>query len=180
MSNAEKRPYSQAVVVANALVQVLGPVCHRVEIAGSLRRQKEMIGDIEIVAIPKMHTDLFGEPLETSEVDDLLAGLPIILSKDGPKYKAFSFEWQAGWTFHVDLFLQPDPQTFGVNMLLRTGSADFSHRFVTPKAFGGFKPDGIEVKDARLWRNGAALATPEEQDVFRVYEMAFVEPQDRN
>src|SRR5690606_28750539 len=110
----------------------------RIEIAGSLRRKKEMLGDIEIVAIPILHTNLLGEPLNTSEVDDLLATWPITLHKNGAKYKAFSFEWQPGWTFKVDLFLQPDPATWGYNFMVRTGSAEFSHKMVTPRRFGGY------------------------------------------
>src|SRR5690349_5390941 len=105
MSDTEKRPYNQVMTVALNLVGALTPACHRIEIAGSLRRKKELVGDIEIVAIPKLHTNLLGEPLESSGIDDLLAQWPIALHKNGQKYKAFSFEWQPGWTFKVDLFL---------------------------------------------------------------------------
>lgn len=179
MSDTEKRPYAQVHAVASALVNALSPACHRIEIAGSLRRQKEMVGDIEIVAIPRLHTNLLGDPLDTSEVDDVLASWPLTLHKNGPKYKQFSFEWQPGWTFKVDLFLQPDPATWGWNFMVRTGSADFSHKMVTPRAYGGFKPDDLVIKDARVWRNGASLDTAEEPDVFALWGMQFVEPEDR-
>lgn len=179
MSDTEKRPYAQVYAVACALVEALRPHCHRVEIAGSLRRKKAMVGDIEIVAIPKLHTNLIGESLATSEIDDLLAKWPVALHKNGAKYKAFSFEWQPGWTFKVDLFLQPDPATWGYNFMVRTGSAEFSKRMVTQQAFRGYKPAGIEVRDARIWRNGTLLDTPEEADVFKVWGMDFVKPEDR-
>lgn len=55
--------------------------------AGSIRRQKEMIGDIEIVAIPTSITDLFGEPTGNQEIDNLLISWPITLIKNGQKYK---------------------------------------------------------------------------------------------
>ncbi len=38
--------------VAEHIVGALRPVCHRIEIAGSIRRKKEMVGDIEILYIP--------------------------------------------------------------------------------------------------------------------------------
>lgn len=180
MSEVAKRPYAQVAHVAHYLVAAMHSACHRIEIAGSLRRKKERVGDIEIVAIPVLHANLIGEPLETSAVDDLLARWPVTLHKNGPKYKAFSFEWQHGWTFHVDLFLQPDPATWGYNFLVRTGPADFSHRMVTPKRSGGLKPDGIEVREARIYRYGQLLDTPEEQDVFDVWGMTYIPPEKRH
>lgn len=180
MSETEKRPYAQVLHVANHIVEALRPACHRIEIAGSLRRKKEMVGDIEIVAIPKLHTNLIGEPMDTSEVDDLLANWPIVLGKNGKKYKAFSFEWQPGWTFKVDLFLQPDPATWGYNFMVRTGSAEFSKAMVTPIEYGGHKPKGYEIREARIYRNGVLLHTPEEEDIFRTWGMDFVPPEQRN
>jgi DNA polymerase/3'-5' exonuclease PolX len=63
MSDNEKRPYAQMMTIARAVVERLRPACQRIEIAGSLRRHRPMVGDIEICAIPIMPTDLFGEPL---------------------------------------------------------------------------------------------------------------------
>lgn len=178
MSDTEKRPYAQVLIVANAIADILRPCCHRLELAGSLRREKAMVGDIEIVAIPKMHTDLLGAPLTTSEVDDKLARIPVTLHKNGSKYKAFSLEWQAGWTFKVDLFL-PSRETWGVVYTLRTGSPEFSKRFVTAKSYGGYKPDVYTVEDGRVRMAGMLLPTPEERDVFDLWKMTFVEPRDR-
>ena len=50
---------------------------------------------------------------------------------------------------------------------------------VTPKRFGGYKPEGIEISEARIRRNGALLDTPEETDVFDVWDMEFVPPESR-
>lgn len=179
MSDTEKRPYLVVYTVASAISQALAPACHRIEIAGSVRREKAMCGDVELVAIPRLHTNLIGDPMDVSYVDDALARWPVVLHKNGNKFKQFSIEWQPGMWFKVDLFLQPDPATWGVNFLLRTGSATFSHFMVTPTWQGGHKPEGFEVKDARVWRNGVALETPNEIDVFRVFEMDWIEPRDR-
>ena len=45
--------YSKAILIAEKVKAELAPHCERIEIAGSLRRKKEFVGDIEIVAIPK-------------------------------------------------------------------------------------------------------------------------------
>ena len=95
MSDAEKRPYDQVLTVANCLVTALHPACHRIEIAGSLRRKKTMVGDIEIVAVPILHTNLIGDPMDTSEVDDLLAAWPITCTRMG-KVKAISLSGNLG------------------------------------------------------------------------------------
>lgn len=180
MSNNWKMPWAQARSVAGALVHYLAPACTRIEIAGSLRRMRPMVGDIELVAIPKMDIDLFGNPLETSHIDSILDGKPVEFHKRGRKYWQFSFDGTSGNRYVVDLFLQPDPRTWPVNFLLRTGSAEFSHRMVTAKSQGGYKPDGYEVRKARVWQAGKALELAEEAEIFELWGMAYVEPRDRN
>ena len=179
MSDTVKRPYTQVMRVADVLMDSLRPHCHRLEIAGSLRRQKEMVGDIEIVAVPIPHTDLIGDPLETSQVDDWLTNKPLTLHKNGNKYKAFSFEWQPRMWFKVDLFLQPDPRTWGWNYMIRTGSMDFSKKMVLPQRHGGYKPEWASIEGARVWREGKVLDTREEAMVFDLWGMDFVLPKDR-
>ena len=53
-------PYKEAKEIADKLVLLLSPHCYRIEIAGSIRREKSIAGDIEIVATPKPYqTGLF-------------------------------------------------------------------------------------------------------------------------
>lgn len=177
MSERPKQPFADMMWTARLLVAKLEPACERIEIAGSLRRERPQCSDIELVAIPKPILNLIGEPTARTEVDDLLDTLPVTFTKRGRRYQQFHFD---GTTlpFYVDLFLQTK-ETWGVNFLLRTGSANFSHFVVTPTWMGGHKPAGFEVKDARVWRNGIALDTPEEIDVFNAFGMLYVEPRDR-
>jgi len=179
MSATTKLPYAQMRPVASAVVDRLADACHRIAIAGSLRRCASMVGDIEIVAVPKLDVDLFGNPTSVSQVDHLLASWPIQLLKNGPKFKQFSFTTTVGNTYTVDLFLQPDPATWGVNFLIRTGSALFSQKMVTPKWQGGYMPNEYRVEDARVWSGGGKMLTPEEQDIFELWEMDFISPEKR-
>ena len=80
--------------------------------------------------------------------------------------------------YTVDLFIQPDPATWGVNFTLRTGSSDFAHWLVTPRSKGGALPLGMFVTEARLWRmtDVTPLATPEEADFFRLIGVDWIEP----
>jgi len=53
---SERRyPYAQAYEVAEDICARLRPGCSRITIAGSLRRKKSDVGDIEILYIPIMH-----------------------------------------------------------------------------------------------------------------------------
>lgn len=49
----QRWPYPIAIDVANQLVDLLRSACVRLEIAGSLRRKKAQVGDVEIVYIPR-------------------------------------------------------------------------------------------------------------------------------
>lgn len=179
MSKRPPQPYAQVSIVANALVEALQPHCHRVEIAGSVRRQVPLCSDVEICAIPILHTNLIGDPMDTSQVDDLLATWPVTLHKNGHKYKAFSFEWQPGLPFYVDLFL-PSPECWPVIYMIRTGSSEFSKKMVTAKSQGGYRPDHLRVQDGRVWDNGRAVDLESEAELFHLWNMDYVEPRERS
>ena len=48
-------PLARAQVVAAEVVALLAPACERIEIAGSVRREKTDVGDIEIVCTPSVY-----------------------------------------------------------------------------------------------------------------------------
>lgn len=171
----EKRPHKTVLSMANALVDRLRPACERIEIAGSLRRQRQMVGDIELVALPRPIMNLLGEPSQQTELDVLLASWPVTLTKNGPKYKQFRIKSTSGAEYQVDLFL-PDPACWGVVYMIRTGSSDFSRRMVTARSMGGYRPDHLRVADGRVWEGQKALDVPEERDLFDLWGMEYVEP----
>ena len=55
--------YDYAFALAQEAILNLTPACIKIEIAGSLRRRRPTVGDIEIVCILKHDLDLFGEIL---------------------------------------------------------------------------------------------------------------------
>ena len=57
--------HAQALILAEAALSALTPSCERISIAGSIRRRKPEVGDIEIVCIPKhIPAGLSGDELE--------------------------------------------------------------------------------------------------------------------
>lgn len=189
---------SEATALAWELVALLSPVCERIEIAGSLRRQRESIGDIELVCIPRYGAasrDLFNKVVSDGvNVLDLECDRLFTLGTIGKRYdKHGRPRWGSGlkWATYrdvaVDLFPVIAPAQWGVDLLLRTGSAAFSRRFVTPVEKGGLCPRGYFFEGGALWRwptlgDGSPaerVDTPEEEDVFRALGLRFVEPCDR-
>lgn len=189
-ATTSRLPRTEATALAWELVSLLSPVCERIEIAGSLRRGRETIGDIELVCIPRYGAasrDLFNEVIEPGvNLLDLECDHQFTLGTLGKRYdKNGRPRWGSGlkWaTFRdvaVDLFPVIAPAQWGVDFLLRTGSAAFSQRFVTPVEKGGLMPKGMYCAQGALWRDGVRLETPEEEDCFRAIGLRYVEPSAR-
>lgn len=190
MSDGQKRPYAVVLPIADRLLESLSKYCFRIELAGSLRREKAEVGDIEIVAIPIPLNARLDNTIEAPYLLDewlrQLAEKKLTVIKNGDKYKQFKFRTQKGHEYKVDLFLQPDPATWGTNFMIRTGSADFSHWMVTPRSKGGAVPCNdlgqpiFYCRDARWWEvGGTVLDTPEEEDVFKLLGVEWIHPRER-
>jgi DNA polymerase/3'-5' exonuclease PolX len=176
MSDSIKRPRNDVIWAANNICDLLRPVCTRIEIAGSLRREKSEVGDIEICAIPTYSTDLFGDQFYSAAViGEVLRSAGFEMDKDGENYKKFFYVAAQIW---IDLFLTT-PEQWGLIFMIRTGSADFSRMMMTNKQQGGYMPSNLKVSGGRVWIGNQVMVTPEEKDVFKLWGMEFVEPKNR-
>lgn len=182
MSDGVRMSYPFAKGMAFRMVELLSDVCERIEIAGSIRRQKEIIGDIEIVLVPKPTLDLFGnEGFGAWQIENNLTQAGYVLEKNGDYFKKAhlpNIGNRYGENVNYDIFLTT-PEKWGVIFTIRTGPAEFSHRFVTPRNQGGLLPSYLKVKDGRIWNDGEAWDTPEEVDVFRACNLEWIEPKER-
>lgn len=179
MSAGARLPRAEALALAERAIDLLRPVCQRIEIAGSLRRQKPDVGDIEIVCIPRtiQYQDLFGNLLPVESVLDN-SDIPELIGKvlkNGPHFKQIDLG-----PCNLDLFITTREQ-WGVIFTIRTGSADFSHALVTPRNQGGLLPSYLQVKEGRIIHRstGKMYDTYEEADVFKVMGLKWIEPEDR-
>jgi DNA polymerase/3'-5' exonuclease PolX len=169
--------HAHALAIANALIERLSPACERLEIAGSVRRGKAEVGDLELVAIPRIMTvsDLFGTPMQQqSLLDTALAGIGIRRLKDGPRYKQIVL----AEGINLDLFIT-DRARWGWIFLLRTGPQEFSHWLVKPKRYGGGLPSYLRADEGALWRGNQMIETPEERDALQVLGLPWMEPSER-
>ena len=177
---------AEASAIAAELVELLRPVCDRIEVAGSIRRRSSSVGDIELLAIPLMQPklDLFGETDEpVSRLDTLCADLladGTFAARQvngrgawGPKYKRLGYKGAP-----VDLF-SATADNWGLMLTIRTGPNGYSKRLVTPRAQGGWLPAGYQVKDGSLLEAGIPVPVPTEQHLYVILGREYDPPQRR-
>lgn len=165
------------------------PFCLRVAVAGSIRRQKSEVKDVEIVAIPRLGApkDLFGdEPrnllyewAQQMEQDQRIYWIKpgteeVIrwrIKEDGKYWRG----WLVKAEIKLDLFLTTT-NTWGNTYLIRTGPAEFSARIVGKEA----QRTGHSFRDGKLFNDlNQEVNCQEEADVFEALGISWIEPQAR-
>lgn len=148
------------------------------------------MGDIELVAIPRTNDDgahdLFGQ-IDSGLVQNELWGKldamrdarDIEYVKAGDQYRQFRYRpplsADAGLPVFVDLFTA-NPDTFGWIHLIRTGSAEFSHRMARLLNRAGYTSEAGAV---RRMADRHAVATPDEETVFKLAGISYLPPKER-
>jgi DNA polymerase/3'-5' exonuclease PolX len=189
MAARPRVPLGDAEVLAFRLMEIFGPVCERIQVAGSIRRRKGDVGDIELVMIPRHESvpdpaSLFGDqtvPVNRQyELACRLRGAELLDRVDvngrpcfGEAYQRVVFEGVA-----VDLFCT-NAEEWGITLAVRTGSADFARKLMTPKVNGGFLQMGQRVQGWRLIDRGVTVPTPEEEAFFEAIELPWISPEVR-
>jgi DNA polymerase/3'-5' exonuclease PolX len=173
---------SEANFIANSVLNHIMPALDRGEIAGSIRRQKEIVGDIEIVAISEQRDLLLS--LLTDVGQHIKPGVPGAVPWS-PKSDAKYLRVRLQEGMNLDLFMA-SPENWGGLFLMRTGSgvgADGnSFNGFTPGAFARWKKlsGGGRMTDCMpTMPTGEQLWVPEEKDFFDLLEMDFVPPDER-
>ena len=141
--------HALALRIAQSLVRRFEPYCERIEIAGSIRRLKPEVKDIELVLIPRWEKretvgTLFPETLECNLLHEafergvynqegtfrllrwIKPGIGHVedwrIYPDGRYWRGFT-EFDAG--VKVDVFLTT-PERWGTTLAIRTGAGEFS------------------------------------------------------
>ncbi len=183
MSDGAKRPLAAMERIAGDLVARLQESCERIEIAGSIRRRRPVVGDIEIVAIPRFRRvegpaqlGLFGPVKQPATRVNLLweslDRLKPAYRLRGDRYRRF------GWMdAEVDLFTC-EAGNWGWIFLHRTGPARLRDRVGLLLARNGTPAVDGWIHDARR-DPPRRLPTPEEEDVFGLVDLPFVAPERR-
>lgn len=185
MSATDTRiPLAHAEELADDVVALLRPYCDRIAVAGSIRRRKPLVKDIEIVAIPGMvrqPVDLF--ETEFSETDVLHAACNRYLA-DSTFAQRLDVNGRPRWgkrtklmlyqDVAVDLFTVLPPASWGVIYLIRSGPAEFNQRIVTAKSIGGAMPNYMLMRDGVLYRHIQGADLPVDKEARRNYPAGWL------
>lgn len=194
MSDKKKFPRAAAIAAAKVIVEALKPFCLRLIVAGSLRRRKQEVGDVEILYVPKIEfraqqiTTLFGEEkvddVSVNLVDRALENLITagtiakrenVLDREtwGPKIK-LAIHVASG--IPVDFFSTVERSWFNY-LVCRTGSAETNTRIASSAKRKGWKwcpySPGFQRADGRL------VAVTSEREVFQLSGLPYLEPHER-
>ena len=149
----------EAKKIADKYVEILKPYCLRIEIAGSIRREKPEVKDIEIVAIPGNIESFAREVNKLQKV------------KGEPTGKYTQRILPEG--ISLDLFIANE-KNWGLIFAIRTGSANFSHKTLAC----GWVKKGCHSKDGKLIdKQGREIVLREERDLFDLIGIPFLKPE---
>ena len=168
--------------IANKVRDHVMTSMNRVEVAGSIRRRKEVVGDIEICGIPDDREKLI--KLLGNIGQHIKPGVPGAVPWY-PKVEAKYLRVRLEEGINLDVFLGT-PQNWGGLFMMRTGSGaspdgNAFHGFI-PAVFQRWKKlsaGGRMTNAMPTMPTGEQLWVPEEQDFFDLLEMNFVPPEQR-
>lgn len=163
--------------IADELVELLTPACERLIIAGSIRRRKPDVGDLELLAIPKFNgvVDLLDQKLKWLMLRGVFDHRPNKRGSImyGPKNKLLR---HVDSGIGVDIF-STDEECWWVALVVRTGGKSTNQEIATRaiergRSFHAYGR-GFTLAD------GSELVCRSEQDVFKAVGMRYLEPWER-
>lgn len=158
--------HREALLIAEKVKAMLAPHCERVEIAGSIRRKKAEVKDIEIVAIPKP----YGVGLFESGIATVVNQWPKVKGNLPCKYTQRTLPEG----IKLDLFFATK-ENWGMIFAIRTGSAEYSHKTLARKWTNlGYRSEG-----GHLYIDDKKLDFLEEKDLFDKLGIEYLEPEFR-
>lgn len=209
MSSGRKFPLAEAELIAHAWLARFQPLCARAEIAGSIRRRKPEVGDIEICILPEpagmyqlvtllnrpdramaIHRDELRQlraRKETAEAK-IKARLQELAAERGEplrvkgEYPGRYVQLVLPEGLALDMFICL-PTTWALNFFVRTGSVEFSAAMAERS-----KSLGYVWHEALVYRRdpesgdptGASIQLREEKDVFELFKINWVAPERRS
>lgn len=182
-----RKPLEEAQAIAEEVKAAIADVCTSVVIAGSVRRKKAEVGDIELVCIPSYATTIPAGELFPRNENQLEARLRAMAGggslierykEDGTRvawfkkgkesrYIAAAYKEKIGVDFFIIL---PDRlDWYGWHLLLRTGPSDANQLLMTEKMHGGWLPRGMKVADGIIYREGKPCPVEDEAAFFELW-----------
>ena len=147
----------QAQKLVQEIVEQISPYCERIEVAGSIRRKKSEVHDVDIVLIPK--------PLLWHRIIAALQrAMDAKILKRGDSIAQLLIR-----DVNVDLYVTSE-QTWEALLLIRTGSAEHNIKLSQIALRKGMK-----LTHKGLTKGGKVIAS--EKEIFEALDLPYVEPE---
>ena len=177
-------PHELASELADRYATDLLAVCERVQVVGSVRRQKPVVHDLEILVIPKQTivNDMFGTPINAESILDrdlvrLASRWGAVIMTNGQRLK--KLHTAEGLMLEICV---SDETRWPVEVVIKTGPAEFSQKIVTHRQKGGYLPTWATIKDGwKVFKGDGAQVKFDDEAAFLVFlGLGWVKPEDRN
>jgi DNA polymerase/3'-5' exonuclease PolX len=195
LSRGEREPQPGAMTLevgrryAGKICEWLGGMCERMEIAGSIRRGRAMVNDVDIVCIPKVeeHKDMLGAVIGRSNylfdfLVDYVKGRNPLGSKGRLPHFISGGEREGKQVLlqlpkcQLDLWFA-DAETFGTRLLCRTGSKEHNIWLAERAGARGMHWDpyaGLSRVD-----RAEAVEASSEEEIYAALGLEWIEPKNR-
>ena len=155
----------EAKTIAQTVKKVLTPYCDRIEIAGSIRREKPIVHDIDIVLIEKPESALI--------IPSILTTIGTVI-QNGSHIKGVRY---GDADINIDIYLAT-PASWSTLLLIRTGSKENNIRLATIAKRKGWQ---LKANGDGLFNNhGDRIVGDTEQSIYQVLDIPYQEPHDRH
>jgi DNA polymerase/3'-5' exonuclease PolX len=155
-----------ATALANEILSAVMAQCERIEVAGSIRRQRPKVHDVDFVVVAKSDADW-------QRINETLKRLKAKSNCSGKQLIKTYVPFQNG-LFQVD-FYRAKHSTFGIHLLIRTGSA-LHNCWLAGHAIS----KGMRLKYSEgLIKDGVPIAGEDESGVFTALGLPCPSPAER-
>jgi DNA polymerase (family 10) len=162
---------SEVEPLAFKILQAIEPMCEKAQIAGSIRRRKGGVNDVDIVVLPRADFWLTIRRIVMNEFD-------AVAEKQGDKLATFyvPFASRIGQGHvQVDLYRATE-STWGILLLVRTGSKEHNVLLCNVALAKGMR---LLYSQGLVDKDGKVIAGKTEEEVFEALGLPFVVPQNR-
>lgn len=150
---------SDALKVAEKVVNFIQPHYEKVQVTGSIRRKKEEVKDVDIVCIPKPFHEyaIISELAKRGKVE--VKGSKMVRATIGGD--------------QVDVYFANE-KNFGTVLLIRTGPMESNIR-LSKRA----RKMGMKLSHDGLVKDGKIIASRTEEEIFKGLGLGYVSPEER-
>jgi DNA polymerase (family 10) len=178
-----------AIKLAERVKRELQPLCDHIEIAGSIRRGRELVNDIDLVILPKASVDCIKARCKdrcrviTDGRQNFICAMQLPTPAGGvEEFQIDIFFAHAG----VADLIAPDPSNFGSLLLCRTGSKGHNIKLAQRakdldmhwNPYRGLFAGGIWELEGQesVYKGGKIIASETEEQIFQALGLNWLSP----